>query len=551
MKKNNTDEKSEIRAAGKIFQYARVKAAAAVLILAAVIFLCYGKVINFGLTELDDYNSIFLCAPAYEQDYSLLKAFKANVMFDKYPSPYYRPIVACAFIIQNKIAGPSVKFAHFSSIFLHFFASVLIFFFLRRYLFSTGISFAAALLFAVHPAAMYAAVWVTGIQESVLFISFIISLACFSEYIKGAKHRQILFALHIIFMLICFFDKESAVSFPFIFFLYYFLFREKGQKLQIHIYIVWFVSMIFFLYMRRLAGNSGSFGLPHITADNIAMMFDYYSSLVFLRTPFGTAINSKVFIFGAIAVLLCIIFAFWDYKKFRFKKINLFYLLLPILMVGPSIFAGNRLWSQGNRLYPMCFAVIVIFFFFLKPYIENNKTKFYAVIFLITFTAVSAFVSYDRSEVFRNGLNFWEEILKESPNNITAYKFRGTVLRKDGKLREALEQFHSLCKGINYSNGEINYFFAETLLIAGEYENAAKVFDIIIQNNQMPLPPIYAGAVMANYFADKKDKSENYLKQLAGMLNADVPTANDYCNGYMQHIRASAEKIKNAALGQN
>jgi hypothetical protein len=547
MKKNNSDKKAGFNPADKIFQNGKIKTALAVFALAAVIFLCYGKILNFGLTELDDYNSIFLCAPNYEQDYALIKAFKTNVMFDKFPSPYYRPIVACAFIIQNKIAGASVKFAHFSTVILHVFASVLIFFFLKRYLFSTRISFSSALLFAVHPSAMYSAVWVTGLQESILLISFIISLACFSEYIKSVKYRQVFFAAHIIFMLICFFDKESAVSFPFIFLLYYFLFRENNQKLQIHVYAAWIASMLFFLYMRRSAGNSGGVGLPNITADNIVMTFDYYYSLVFLRTPFGAVINAKIFIFGGASMLLCAVFAFWDYKKFSFKKINLFYLLLPALMVGPSVLAGNRLWSQCNRLYPMSFATIVILFFFLKPYIENKKTKIYVIIFLAALVMASACISYERAEVFRKGSSFWEEILKDNPHNITASKFHALALRKEGMLRESLQEFYFLSSAINYSDGEINYHFAETLLLAQAYEDAAKVFDIIIENKQMLVPTVYAGAIAANYFSNKKDRSDIYFSKLAAMMNSNFAATNKYYNSYLQYLHTIKEEIKSAA----
>ncbi|MDR2426935.1 MAG: hypothetical protein LBD46_07165 [Endomicrobium sp.] len=544
MKKNDTAEKTEINVAGTIFQNKIVKICMAVFIIVAVIFLCYGKIINFGLTELDDHNFIFLCAPSYDQNYALIKAFKANVMFDKYPSLYYRPIVTCAFIIQNKIAGPSVKFAHFSSVFLHIFASVLIFFFLKKYLFSTEISFAAALLFAVHPSAMYSAVWATAIQESILLISFIISLACFSEYIKGVKYRQIFFALHIIFMLICFFDKESAVSFPFIFLLYYFLFKENNQKLQKHVYVIWIASMFFFLYMRRLAGNSGGIGLPHITADNIAMLFDYYYSLVFLRTPFGAVVSTKIFVFGGIAILICAVFAFLDGKKFKIKKINLFYFLLPLLIVGPSIIAGNRLWSQGNRIYPMCFAVIIIFFFFLKPYIENKKTKIYVIIFLAVFMIACASISYKRSEVFRNGTNFWSEILKEAPYNITAMKFHALSLRKEGRLQESLQEFHYLSNTTNYLYDEVNYHFAETLLLAEAFGDAAKVFERIIENKQMLIAQVYAGAVIANYFLNEKDKADIYFNKLTEMLNADFDNTNKYCNSYFQYIHTLKREME-------
>jgi hypothetical protein len=206
----------------EIFQNEKIKIALFAFILIAASFLLYCKTLNFGYTELDDYNFIVTCAPAYEEEYSLLKAFKSNCMFDKYPSPYYRPIPTCAFIIQNKIAGASARLAHFSSIFMHAVCALVMFFFLRRNLFKTETAFLAALLFAVFPGAMYGAAWICGIQESIGLTFFILSLAFFIEYLKSssALQKQFFLAFHILCMLVCFFTKESAVSYPFIFLLY-------------------------------------------------------------------------------------------------------------------------------------------------------------------------------------------------------------------------------------------------------------------------------------------------------------------------------------------
>ncbi|MDR3113450.1 MAG: hypothetical protein LBU09_03660 [Endomicrobium sp.] len=529
----------------KIFQNEKINTAICAFILIAACFLLYFKVINFGYTEIDDYNSIVTCAPSYEQEYSLLKAFKTNVMFDKFPSPYYRPIIACAFIIQNKIAGPSSKLAHFSTIFMHSLCVLVMFFFLKRNLFKTEISFLAALLFAVCPGAMYGAVWITGIQESIGILFFILSLAFFIEYLKGVgRQKQIFLTGHVLCMIVCFFTRESAVSYPFIFLFYYFLSKDAKQKIQIRCYVLWAASMAFFFYMRKLAGNSGGIPLSlHISPDNSVMMFDYYTTLVFLKTPFAATISMQKYILGSIAIILCFIFAFFEGKKLKFNKINLFYFLLPMLIAAPSITAGDRFWFQGNRIYPMSFGFVVIVFTFLKYFIENKKTKIFTFCGVLAFIVLCAYTSYTRADVFKNGLSFNGEIVKEDPKHIQARKFHALAHLKNGNIKDTIEELAALNRDINYSFDETNYHLAFWLLINGNYGESAKVFELMINKGQTFNAQVFAGAFLSNYLLGQKEKAQEYAGLLMKAANVTPQQAQQYINGYFSYIKEQREDI--------
>ncbi|MDR2191631.1 MAG: hypothetical protein LBO62_01950 [Endomicrobium sp.] len=550
MKKKNdaevslTNAENNRQTANKIFNNEKIKIAVFVFVLTAVVFLLYAKVINFGYTELDDYNSVVTCAPAYEQEYSLLKAFKANVMFDKFPSPYYRPVVACAFIIQNKIAGTSLKLAHFSTVFLHVLCVLTVFFFLRRNIFKTQTAFLAALLFAVCPGAMYGAVWITGIQESAGLLFFVLALAFFIEYLKsGGRQKQIFLAAHIFCMLICFFTKESAVSYPFIFLLYYFLSKNPQQKIQIHCYILWIVSIAFFFYMRRLAGNIG--GVPllfHISADNAVMMFDYYATLVFLKTPFAAKVTLQNYILGSIGIILCFYFAFFEGKKFKFDKIKLFYFLLPVLIAAPSITAGDRFWFQGNRIYPMCFGFIVLFFVFFERFIESKKTKIFVFCLIAAFMSACFYTSYIRADVFKDGRSFFGEILKEDPKHVQARKFHALSHLRNGNIQYAIEEMYALNKSINFSFGETNYFLAFWLLIFENYKEAAEVFDLMIQKEQLINGQPFVGAIVSNHLLGEKEKAQYYFDLFVKAAGVTPQQAEQYLNSYFSYMLEERKK---------
>ena len=193
-----------------------------------IAFLVYSKTINFKLTGLDDTNFVEVCAQSYAAKSVWIDAFKNDVLFGKGPTPYYRPVLSLSFAASYKIAGTSEKFAHLINVLLHCVSAVIVFFFTRRYIFPLKTSFLAALLFAVHPAAIYAAAWIPGRNDSIFFIAFFAAFIFFIEYLD--KKKLYFLIAHIFFTLVCFFTKESGIMLPFVFLFYYFTHKEKGKS---------------------------------------------------------------------------------------------------------------------------------------------------------------------------------------------------------------------------------------------------------------------------------------------------------------------------------
>ena len=146
-----------------IMQNKTARLIAAYIFIFIAVFGIYAKTINYKLTYLDDKDFILLCAQAYETK-SFTDAFQNNVLFSLNLTGYYRPVLSLSFMLDNKIAGDSVKFAHISNILLHCFCALLLFFFLQRYIIKDKpeLSFLFAMLFAFSPAASYTAAWIPG-----------------------------------------------------------------------------------------------------------------------------------------------------------------------------------------------------------------------------------------------------------------------------------------------------------------------------------------------------------------------------------------------------
>lgn len=512
----------------------KIKILFSILLIFVSIFFLYQKVLHFKFSGLDDVNMVQTSAKAYESKTAIIDAFKTDVLFGLAPTPYYRPLVVVSFIVDNRIAGDSEEFAHFTSILLHCIASILFFIFLRRYIFkNTLFSFLAAMLFAVHPASSYGAAWITGRNESILFINFLFAFGFFIEYINKKKFCFLIG--NIFFLILCYFTKESAISFPFILFIYYLLTKDKDTKLNPIIYLLWIISIFFFLYIRKLAIPSS--GVPvnlyqNINKDTVSMIFEYYMSIFFFKILFGVSLKTQHIILGSIGILLSFFFAFFGQKDKKKLKSNLFYFLMPFFMLAPQIAAGDRLWYQGNRIYIILFPIIILFFSFIEYYSQNEKFKKAVLPLTIVLILFASSITWSKVNTFKNSLSFWGAILGESQYiNITANKFYVYALIEAGEYKKALNIAFKISKITGFSNNELNSLLAYSYFMNGDFQNSAKIFESLLKSNF----DVFQSAMhltIAYYVLGEEDKFQstlNYLTQISGKSReATLSTLNQY-----------------------
>jgi len=506
-------------------------------------FLIYAKTINYRLTDLDDNNFIHNCAVNYHPADSFINAFKTNCLFGGM-TPYYRPVLSLSFVISDKIAGESESFAHFVNVLLHAVSALLVFIFLRRYLFDEKISFLAAALFAVHPLTVYTAVWIPGRNDSLFFINFILAFTFFIEYLDKKKLRFIF--LNVLFTLVCFFTKEAAVSVPLIFVFYYATHMKKYGKPELKKSLLctglWVISIVLFLFMRKVALSGAPMPRLNLRNDNIRMFFDYYTSAFFLTTPFralyGT-IETYFYPLGIFAAVLTAFFAFFK-KNRRQRTENFFWFALPLIMLAPNIVA-ERLWFQGNRMYVPLFALIVLLFSFLEPYFKTKKNTVKSIVAVVLLICVVT--TLKGSEDFKGNLSFWNKIIEESAyENITAKKFLSIVYIKNDRTQDAVNEALYIAKETNFSDPEILFCLGNAFLQNENYKESAYTFERLISTGQMLIPQVYASLVLAYYNMNDKQKTDYYLTELLKLLNVSPDETVKYVQNYNAYLHSEKGK---------
>jgi hypothetical protein len=518
------------------FSNEKIKFIVLAFCLIAVIFALYFHALNFGFTDLDDNNSLHRVASDLAKKTAFIDVFKKDVMLGKSPTPYYRPIVALSFVFDYKIAGESEWYSHFSCITLHCITTILIFLFLGKYLFKKLLpSFLAALIFAIHPSCMYTVIWATGRNESLLLMNFLISLMFFIEYVN--RQKLIFLIAHMFFILSCFFTKESGIIFPFITLIYFFLTKEKNQKLNIYVYFIWAVLIFFFMISRKLVVGVGGFSIP-FCKDGLVMFFDYYSSIFFLRAPFGVVnMSLKLFILGLSGFLLSLFFAFYNVKDTKIIKRNIFFLLIMLISIGTNCMTGTRLWFQGNRMYVPMLGVVVIFASLLAPYLENRKTRGWIIYCFAIIMLLCIETNVKASYKFKNSIAFWGNVINENGYlEITAHKFHGYALMNNGRFSEAVNELLPLANFLKFNYDEVNYALGSAFMLNEDYENAAKIFEIMIEKRQMLIPQVYANLILALHFSDNKDKANYYFNEFMRAANLNLNSANTYLNNFNNFV---------------
>jgi tetratricopeptide (TPR) repeat protein len=521
--------KSNAKAA-LIFMYASVFAAG---------FLVYATTINYSLTYLDDKDFVVVCAPAYSSN-SAIDAFKNNVLFSLNSTPYYRPVLSLSFMLDNKIAGSSVKFAHFSNIILHCLSACLLLFFLLSFTIKEypSLAFLFALLFAIHPAAMHTAAWIPGRNDSLLLIWFICSLIFFIKYAKTKKAYWLLF--HFFFTAAAFFTKESAVMLPFIMTAFFYCSPDRKQKhINVLIYLIWAAMICAFFYIRKLAIPSSGLSLSmlNLSKENVSMFFDFFDSMIFLKNSFAANSNIIIYASGTAAILLTAFAAF--YKKLSKDKLPraVFYFLLPFVFLSTNLLS-SRIHSHGNRMYIPLFIAIVIFASFAAELIKNKKLQKKIICALLSAVIlISGSTTLRQMQTF-NGLNFFDSIINESqePSN-AIYKVRASYLIDLGYLREALNDAMFLGYLCNFNDEEVLYLLAYSMLLNENFQKAAQYCQKLITLNPNVTVNAYALLVIACHFLNDKEKKSVYFDKLSQRLNAPPSQTDKYLNDFLNFIK--------------
>ncbi len=486
-------------------------------------FFLYHKTLSYDISGIDDDTFITMTF----SNISIIDIF-TNTIFLNDVSSYFRPILSLSVMFDNLISNSSPYAFHTTNVMLHIVASMLLFFFLRRYYFDFPISFLATLIFVSHPINIFSVAWIPGRNDLLLFIFLISSVIFLLEYIKTQK--KYLFLIHYILFITSLLTKETALIAPMIY-IPIFLYKNLSKNALKFITLWAITSVLFFIVYSNISAKT--FTISHCFNNLIAnykVLFDYYCGAYFLNIHFSAYINSYSFYLGITAFFLSLTFIVFC-KLTIYEKI--FYFILPIIIIIINLLAG-QLFYQASRMYIPLVCFLIPFCSFLQQI--KNKKIIYAVFIIII--SISSFLTINKSKYFENPLTFLQKVDSEKPNYNTVFaNLYSYHLLKNGNINKAAEKIKEIAEITGYKNAYNLYLLAVINIYEKNYQQAINILEPIINFDQKD---ILIKLFICYKYVGNADKSAYYYNQAVDFIGNHEITDN--------LISRQEEDLKNVIL---
>ena len=442
----------------------------AVTILSLVVLVIYFTSFSLGYTELDD--SIFIrdFHTYNENPGNLFTSFHRGV-FSATNDEYYRPLFLDSILLNYQIGKESIMSYHIINVIIHLLAVLVLFKLLELLGFGRRISFFISLLFAVHPVLTQAVSWIPGRNDSMLGL-FAFSAMFFSiKYSDNQKIKWLL--LQIIFLLLSFFTKETAVFIPPAIFLLLVLLKNKKvfERTMIILYGSWIGVFAFWYWMRSQATVvTSSYQLSTMLQDfygRLPVFIQYLGKIIF---PFNLSVfpmqQDTSILLGMLALLTLAILLFLSKEK-NWKIILAgagFYIitLMPSLMV-PKMFNEQEF---EHRLYLPIVGILILLT--QTAWFKNLKPQSLLVSVLVV-AVIFSFINIQHQKSFASPIVFWRSAVTSSPSSAYAAMMYGAREMDSNKVSG--EQWIRKAFRMDSDQKYINYYYGKMLC---DHDSTAK-----------------------------------------------------------------------------
>jgi hypothetical protein len=183
------------------------------------------------------------------------------------------------------------------------------------------------------------------------------------------------------------------------------------------------------------------------------------------------------------------------------------------------------------------FGVIIIFISFLTQYLENKKTRAWIIYCFAVIILLCVETNVKASYKFKNSIAFWGNVINENGTfEITSHKFHAYALMNNARFQEAINELLPLANSLKFSYNEVNYALGSAFILNKDYANAAKIFEIMVEKRQMPIPQVYANLILAMHFSNNEEKTNYYFNEFIKATNLNTNSASVYLNNFNNFI---------------
>lgn len=413
------------------------------LFVALTALLLYFPTLDAGWTDTDDLQLIVEDARFLTTGSPVPGAFQRPF----FPAGgamkrYYRPLVTLSFMADAGHEGTLLpRPFHTTNALLHALASVLVLV-LARCL-TTRIEFAgaAALFFAVHPAAVQTVAWVPGRSDGLMAVFALASILAWVNFDRSGS--RLAFGAHLALMAAALLSKETAIALVPVVISYSLVVTLRAERVRSRmVWLGWLVTVGAWLMLR----TSQIRGLGTVTSGwtilrNLPTLPVEFGKLLFPADLSVLAtMRDSAWWPGWLALLLLTLTVLW-LRAERRRRFIWAALIVPVLLLAPTWVVADTL-ILDNRLYlPLAgLALGVTAMAEQVPMLKVDSKRILYASSAMTIFGLGA-VSVHHARAFESPRAFCEAAAAGSPQLALAQVNLGSTEFREGNLNAAEDHY--------------------------------------------------------------------------------------------------------------
>lgn len=511
-----------------------------VLILIMISFLPYINLLNADFVNWDDEiyvtkNSKVIKGLTFDN----IKWAFSTIFFG-----FYYPLTWISHMLDVSIFGLNAKGHHFTSILIHIFNSILLYFFLSQIEIEKFKSFIISCIFAVHPLNVESVGWISERKNLLAAFFFFLGLNLYLKYLKTPTTKTFV-ALFVIYL--CgLMSKSVVVTFPVALYLIdlwplkrtilSFNYIKENFSRLVKEKIIFFIPIPLFFYLTLLAQKEVNalstfelYPLDQRIAGAILAYTRYIYQFLFpfkltafyphLRNNYSTL----VLLFSIFFLLLAFIFSVKIFREKPFYFLGFSWFLINLLPVIGLIQVGEQ-GSADRYMYIPMVGLLWIFVFGLSDLLEtikNFKIK-YAYLIFSSIIIIFSIKTHYQCKVWINSDTLFQNMVSNSPNPVQGYINIGLEYKKKKEYLKAVEYYKKAIecdplKASAYNNLGSAYYEMKDI------EEAHKAFIKAVELNPNHSVMVYNLALSEELLGNIEDAKELYIKALKLKKSAPDP----------------------------
>jgi tetratricopeptide (TPR) repeat protein len=446
-------------------------------LLLAATFAVYAQVRHFDFVNYDD--------PDYVNNLHIRNGLSPQSLtwaFTSIDDANWFPLTRISHLVDHQLFGLQSGPQHLTSVFLHAFSSLLLFWLLKRMTGARWPSAFVALVFALHPLHIESVAWVAERKDVLSTLFLFLTLWAYVNYVnRPAIGRYLLVVL-----LFCagIMSKPMIVTFPFIALLLDVWplrrFSAKTLREKLPLFAISLAASIVTYLVQRQAGSVASFDEVPLAfrAGNslvsyVAYIFQFFwpaDLAVFYPYPHGIALWKPI----AAALLLAgiTVFAVRSFPRRPYLAIGWAWYLGTLIPVLGLIQVG--LQSRADRYtYVPLIGISIMLAWGLADLCARwpRCQPAVAVLGVLTCSAQS-YMTWLNLANWQDSVSLFQHAIQVTSDNYIAYNNLGAALRERGQLVEAMADIQEALRiRPRYPNAQNN--LGDALLAQGKPEEAA------------------------------------------------------------------------------